>query len=72
MTGAIDSPLARARDVAALVATEAAAIEAGRCLTAPVLDALHGAGLFRTLLPRSLDGEELPPAEHIQVIKAIA
>ncbi len=72
MTIRAHSPLARARDVAALVGTEAAAIEAGRALTAPVLDALHDAGLFRTLLPRSLGGEELPPAEHVQVIEAIA
>jgi alkylation response protein AidB-like acyl-CoA dehydrogenase len=47
-------------------------IEAARELPADVLDALHEAGLFRLLLPRSLGGDELDLASHAQVIEAIA
>ena len=67
-----DAPVARARAIAPLIAAAAPRIEAGRELPADVLDALHGAGLFRCLLPRSFNGEELHPAAHVEMIEAIA
>jgi len=66
------SAVQRARAVAPVVAEAGAAIEATRSLPVAVLDALHGAKLFRTLLPRPYGGEELPPFEQIQMIEAIA
>ena len=61
------SPSVRARRIAPVLAASAADIEAGRALTPAVLDALHGARLFRTLLPQSLGGEETTPAEFVRM-----
>src|SRR5207248_3237637 len=47
----LPSPVARARDLARLIAAEADAIERGRRLTAPVVEELHRARLFRMLYP---------------------
>jgi alkylation response protein AidB-like acyl-CoA dehydrogenase len=47
-------------------------IERERCIPDDVLDALHEARLFRLLIPRSRDGEEVEPATHFQVVEAIA
>ncbi|MFI5016182.1 MAG: acyl-CoA dehydrogenase family protein [Hyphomicrobiales bacterium] len=65
-------PLARARAVAPLIAAAAEAIEAACELPAPLLDALHEASLFRTLLPRALGGDELAPADYVEVMEVIA
>src|SRR5580700_3147243 len=65
-------PLARARAVAPLIAASAEAVEASCELPAALLDALHGAALFRTLLPRDLGGDELEPADYVEVIEVIA
>jgi len=70
--GGSTKPAARARAVAPLIAAAAPRIEAERALPTDVLDALHGAGLFRCLLPRAFDGEEVHPAEHVEMIEAIA
>jgi alkylation response protein AidB-like acyl-CoA dehydrogenase len=64
--------LARARTVAPLIEAAAPRIEAAREITPDVLDALHGAGLFRLLLPRDLDGEEMSPAAYVRVVETIA
>ena len=50
----LPSPVARARDLARLIAAEADAIEHGRRLTEPVVEELHQARLFRMLYPRSV------------------
>lgn len=52
-------PRNRARRVAPLLAAAGPRIEAGHELPADVLEALHGARLFRLLLPKSLGGDEL-------------
>jgi alkylation response protein AidB-like acyl-CoA dehydrogenase len=67
-----DAPVIRARAIAPLIAAAAPRIEAGRELPPDVLDALHGAGLFRCLLPRSCGGEETQPADYVPMIEAIA
>ena len=40
--------------------------------TPEVLDALHGAALFRTLLPRAYNGEEVAPATFFRMQEVIA
>ncbi len=62
----------RARALVPLLEAAAPRIEAERALTADVLEALHEAGLFRLLLPRSCGGLEVDPATFMQVIEAIA
>lgn len=65
-------PVARARAVAPIIAAEAPRIEAGKSLTPAVLDALHGAALFRTLLPRAYNGEQATPATFFRMQEVIA
>ena len=65
-------PLARARALVPLIAAAGDAIEAGCELPVHVLDALHDAAMFRMLLPRDFGGEELSPADYVEVIEVIA
>ncbi|MBD0270961.1 MAG: acyl-CoA dehydrogenase family protein [Acetobacteraceae bacterium] len=62
----------RARALAPLLEATAPRIEAGRRLPDDVLAALHGAGLFTTLLPRAYGGEELDPASHVLMLEEVA
>jgi alkylation response protein AidB-like acyl-CoA dehydrogenase len=64
--------LERARALRPTIAALADRIEAERRLPAPLADALHAAGLFRMLLPRSLGGAELDPPVFLQVMEEIA
>jgi len=64
--------LDRARALRPLLAAAAPRIEAGRELPPDVLAAMHANRLFRLLLPRSVDGEELEPADYVQCVEAIA
>ena len=64
--------VARARALAPQIEACADQIEQERRLAPPVLDALHAAGMFRLLLPRSLDGGEVDPATFAAVIEEIA
>ena len=66
------TPLEHAKALIPLLNAAAPRIEAGRELPPDVLDAMHGAGMFRLLLPRSFGGYELKPAEYAQCIEAIA
>lgn len=66
------APLARARALAPAIAAAAPAIEAACALPADLLDALHAAALFRTLLPRSLGGDETRPVEFVRMMEEIA
>ncbi|MGH7044198.1 MAG: acyl-CoA dehydrogenase family protein [Acetobacteraceae bacterium] len=65
-------PIARARALAPLLEAAGPRIDAARELPPDVLDAMHGNGMFRLLVPRSLGGAELAPAIYIQVVEAIA
>src|SRR5205085_569859 len=71
MSGAADY-LERARTLGPTIASFADRTEAERRLPAPLADALHEAGLFRMLLPRSLGGAELDPPTFVQVMEEIA
>lgn len=54
-----------------VVEREAAASEAARTLTQPVVDALHDAGLFRLMTPRDLGGEEADLATVLAVYEEV-
>jgi indole-3-acetate monooxygenase len=64
--------LSRARELAPKLAAAADEIERRRELPEPVVNALVERGLFRMLLPRSLGGAELLPADFVPVIEEIA
>jgi len=75
VTRADDPPadyVRRARELAPELAAAADEIERRRELPEPVVDALVERGLFRLLLPRSLGGAELLPADFVPVIEEIA
>ena len=64
--------LGRARELAPQLAAAADEIERRRELPEPVVVALADRGLYRLLLPRSLGGAELLPADFVPVIEEIA
>jgi alkylation response protein AidB-like acyl-CoA dehydrogenase len=64
--------VARARQLAPVIAAQADEIERRRGLPESLRETLIEAGFFRLLLPRSLGGAELPPLTFVQVIEAIA
>jgi alkylation response protein AidB-like acyl-CoA dehydrogenase len=64
--------LEAARALAPTIAKYADRVEAERRLPALLADALHEAGLFRMLLPRSLGGAELDPPAFVQVMETVA
>jgi alkylation response protein AidB-like acyl-CoA dehydrogenase len=68
----LPSPAVRARDLTGLVAAQADAIERGRRLTEPALDALHKARLLRMFYPRSVGGDEVEPAVCIEAVGELA
>ncbi|HVC52167.1 MAG TPA: acyl-CoA dehydrogenase family protein [Stellaceae bacterium] len=63
---------ARVRKLAPLLEASASDIERGRELPQELVDGLVEAGLFRLLLPRSLDGAELLPLQYVPIIEDIA
>lgn len=65
-------PIARARALIPLLEKAAPRIEAACELPADLLDAMHDARMFRLLIPRAYDGEELPPSVYVQCVEAIA
>ena len=62
----------RARDLIPLIAGATDRVDRDRVIPADVLDAMHDARLFRTLIPASIGGEEVEPATFFHVIEAIA
>lgn len=64
--------IGRARELIPLIERAGERIERERRIPDDVLDALHDARLFRLLIPRSCDGEEVEPATLFQVIEQIA
>ncbi len=69
---AVSEQLEAARSLIPLLRAAAPSIDAGRELPPEVLDAMHAAGMFRLLVPRSLGGAELLPATYVQCVEAIA
>ena len=64
--------LAQVDELAPMLAAAADEIDASRELPAALIDSLVERGLFRLLLPRSLGGAELLPAQYVPIIEAIA
>jgi alkylation response protein AidB-like acyl-CoA dehydrogenase len=64
--------LARVRETLPALAAAGAEIDSRRELPERVVAALAERGLFRMLLPRTLDGAELLPAEYVPVIEELA
>ena len=64
--------IARVREIAPALAAASAEIDAERALPEPIIDALIERGLLRMLLPNSLGGAELLPAEYVPVIEELA
>jgi alkylation response protein AidB-like acyl-CoA dehydrogenase len=64
--------IAAAEALAPLVAAHRADLARGPDLPAPLAHALIEAGFTRLWLPRALGGAELPPADYIRVIEAVA
>ena len=64
--------VARARALIPALDAAAPRIETERELPGDLLDAMHSAAIFRTLLPRSVGGGEVHPANFVQVTEAIA
>jgi hypothetical protein len=62
----------RARALGPRIEACADQIEQERRRPEPLVAALHEAGLFRLLLPRSLGGAEVDPPTFVQVIEEIA
>lgn len=67
-----DDYLERVRRVAPAIDAAAERIEQDRRLPTEVLDALHGEGLFRLLLPERYGGSEVDPATFHVVISEVA
>ncbi|MEO3473670.1 acyl-CoA dehydrogenase family protein [Roseomonas sp. CAU 1739] len=71
-TALTEDPVARARAVAPLIEAAASRIEAERQLPPELLDAIHGARLVRTLLPRAIGGDETTPETYCRMMEVIA
>lgn len=67
-----ESQVARARAAAEVIAPEVERCEAARTLTAPVVDALVGAGVFKLFVPRRYGGAQAAPSTVIAVIEELA
>ncbi len=67
-----ETPVAAAQRLGPQIAAAAGAIEHDRKLPAGLVAALHGAGLFGMLLPRSLGGGELDLLTFGKTIEAVA
>jgi alkylation response protein AidB-like acyl-CoA dehydrogenase len=65
-------PLDQARAIAPILRDEAPRIEALGQLTPAVLDALHAHGLYRTLLPRQLNGHGTGIETFVKVMEILA
>jgi len=70
--GRATDPIQRAKELRPAIEGAAAAIEQNRSLPQELRAALHNAGLFRLLLPRSFNGEEVEPATFVATIEEIA
>ena len=64
--------VARAHELAPLIADASDRIERERAIPDEVISAMHERQLFRLLLPLTFGGAEVPPAVYLQVIEEIA
>lgn len=64
--------IARARTLKPILENAAPRIEQGKSVPPDALEALHNAGMFRMMMPRSVGGAELDLATYAQVVAIIA
>ena len=64
--------IARAKDLALVIASAAPSIDAGRGFPSDLVAALHASGLYRLLLPRSCGGAEVDAVTYADTIAEIA
>jgi len=69
---AVTDPVAHAEALAPKLEALSARMERERRLLPEVLDELHAAGLFRLMLPRSLNGAEADPRTLLRVVETLA
>jgi indole-3-acetate monooxygenase len=62
----------RARALAPMIAAAASRIEYEGAIAPDIIAAMHDARLFRLLIPRAYDGEELQPVWYVQAVEEIA
>ncbi len=62
----------RARALAPMINAAGPRIEQDGAIAADVIAAMHDARLFRLLIPRAYDGEELQPVWYVQAVEEIA
>ena len=65
-------PVAQAREIAPLLREEAPGIERLGQLTPTVVEALHARGLYRTLLPRALNGYGVGLETFVRMMETLA
>lgn len=65
-------PVARARDLGSAIEAAADEIERTQRIPEPLLSQIHAARLCRMLLPRSADGDEVPPWVYLRAIEEIS
>jgi alkylation response protein AidB-like acyl-CoA dehydrogenase len=70
--GDASEPLARARALAGDLDAAGDAIERTRRIPRQLLDRIHDARLCRMLLPRSVDGDEVAPADYFLAVEEVA
>ena len=66
------NPVAQAQEIASALRAEAPKIEALGRLTPTVVDALHAHGLYRTLLPKQLNGHGAGLETFVKVMETLA
>ena len=66
-----DSLIDIAHSLEPLIREHAAALDEGR-IPAPLVDAMHDAGVFRAMLPREVGGLEAEPVEWLEMIEEFA
>ena len=64
--------LANARALAPTIRAQSDAIEAGRRLPDPLVEAMSEAGIFRIAMPRAWGGPEMSPLDQIELMEIIA
>jgi alkylation response protein AidB-like acyl-CoA dehydrogenase len=70
--GGDDGPVRRALVLGEQIAAASEEIERTRRIPEPLLTALHDARLFRLLLPRSVEGEQVQPGVYYRAIEAVS
>ena len=65
-------PAVRARAVAPIIEAAGPVMEANKALPPEVLEAMHGARLFRTLLPQAYGGDQTTPAAFYRMMEIVA